>query len=178
VDQEGVDDSTRGAAAVEFALVAPLVIFLLFAIVEAGFGFSAMQTSTIAVSDAARAGSIARDAPDADQQVLAVLASRLDGLAGAEVVRVVTYEATSPSGEPPAACRSGTSVAGCNVYPGAVLGNPASATCSGWCPSQRATGDLLGVWVATEYDGMSGMTPMTFVFRDSAVVGIEPRIVE
>lgn len=171
-------DRSRGAAAIEFALVAPLVVFLFFAVIEAGFGFYAMQSSTIAVSDAARVGSIARADADADQQILATLADRLGSTRGTDVARVVVYEATSPTGEPPAACKAGSAMAGCNVYTGSVLKNPGSAACTGWCPDERQTGDLLGVWIEADYDGMSGVTPMTFSIVDSAVVAIEPEIVE
>jgi hypothetical protein len=165
-------------AAVEFALVAPLLVFVLFAIIEAGFGFYSQQATTIAISDAARVGSIARDDPTADRQILEVLADRVDGVRGTEVVRIVTFEATSPGDAPPAACISGTGAAGCNVYDGTVLDNPAGASCSGWCPSERRTGDLLGVWLQADFDGLSGMTPMTLEIEDSAIVAIEPVIIE
>lgn len=168
----------RGVAAIEFALVAPLLVFVLFAIIEAGFGFYSQQATTIAISDAARAGSIARDDPTADQQVLEVLADRVDGVRGTEVVRIIIFEATSPGDEPPAACVSGAGAVGCNVYDGSVLDDPAAATCSGWCPDQRRTGDLLGVWLRADFDGLSGMTPMTLEIEDSAIVVIEPEIVE
>lgn len=171
-------DDDRGVAAVEFALVVPLLIFVLFAIIEAGFGFYSQQATTIAISDAARAGSVLRDDPTADRQILQVLADRVDGVRGTEVVRIVTFEATSPGDAPPTACVTGAGAVGCNVYDGSVLDNPAGATCSGWCPSERRTGDLLGVWVHADFDGLSGMTPMTLKIRDAAIVAIEPEIVE
>ncbi len=44
----------EGAAAVEFALIMPLLLILLFGIVQYGFYFYAMQAGSSAVGDAAR----------------------------------------------------------------------------------------------------------------------------
>lgn len=51
----------RGAAAVEFALVLPIVLLLLFGIVEFGRGYNAKITLTHAAREGARAAAIGDD---------------------------------------------------------------------------------------------------------------------
>lgn len=46
--------NTDGAVAVEFALVAPILFFILFAIIEIGRGFFTLSTLRLAVEDSAR----------------------------------------------------------------------------------------------------------------------------
>lgn len=170
-------DHSRGAAAVEFALVAPLLIFLVFGIIEAGFAFYGREATALAVSDASRAGSIQRNDAAADREILTLLGGRLDRAAGTSFTRVVVYEAATLTDPPPAACIAGSPVTGCNVYGPAALANPASATCTGWCPADRETDDLLGVWVGVRYDSLTEIVPLNFDFGDWAVTRIEPQVV-
>lgn len=51
----------RGAAAVEFALVAPLLFMLVFAIIDFGFGFHAWDATQNAAREGARAGAVNPD---------------------------------------------------------------------------------------------------------------------
>jgi Flp pilus assembly protein TadG len=66
----------RGAAAVEFALILPLLILLLFGIIEFGRGYNAKVTLTHAAREGARALAVGDDDPE---QVTRDAATFLDG---------------------------------------------------------------------------------------------------
>lgn len=51
--------NARGAAAVEFALIVPILVFLLFAIISYGYMLSFRQAVSQAASEAARASAVA-----------------------------------------------------------------------------------------------------------------------
>jgi Flp pilus assembly protein TadG len=53
--------SQRGAAAVEFALIAPLLFMLVFGIIEFGFGFHAWDSTQNASREAARVAAVRPD---------------------------------------------------------------------------------------------------------------------
>ncbi len=55
------DDGERGAAAVEFALVLPILVLILFGIIDYGLYFNTSLQSRWGVHDAARAAAVAPD---------------------------------------------------------------------------------------------------------------------
>jgi Flp pilus assembly protein TadG len=57
-DDARSDAGQRGAAAVEFALVAPLLFLLVFGIIDFGFGFHAWDASENAAREAARVAAV------------------------------------------------------------------------------------------------------------------------
>jgi Flp pilus assembly protein TadG len=87
----------RGAAAVEFAIIAPLLILLLFGIVEYGFVFNAQLQVTGAAREAAREMAITSDAGQANAAALGATA----GLAPALTAGDITYSTgtTCPAGQ-------------------------------------------------------------------------------
>src|SRR3954453_23710032 len=85
----------RGAAAVEFALVTPLLLVILFGIVDYGIWFSDSISARQAVRDGARAGPIDSlgacattvTGTDADLHKLAcTISSRMDQISGSTYV--------------------------------------------------------------------------------------------
>lgn len=82
----GLIASAEGSAAVEFALVAPLVLLIFTAIVQIGMAGYLRATLTAAAADGARAGALSGAAPGvATRRTEAMLA---DSLAAGVVVRV------------------------------------------------------------------------------------------
>jgi len=80
----------RGAAAVEFALVLPILALLLFGIIEFGRGYNAKVTLTHAVREGARALAVGAADPEA---VTRDAATSLDGSK-----LVVTVSTCTPGG--------------------------------------------------------------------------------
>ena len=166
----------RGASLVEFALVMPIIAFILFGIVDVGFGMQAREAVSLSLSDATRTGAVARQSPDADIQVLEAIADRLETAVGVEINRVVIDNADDILSEPSATCRAGTPETGCNVYD-SITSLPGGCT-GGWCPDDREADDLLGVWIDAEYTTVTDYSPFDLQWTDHAVVIVEPEIVE
>jgi TadE-like protein len=84
----------RGATLVEFAVLAPLLILLLFGIVEMGLALRDQLTVANSVSGAARIGSVVGNQPEADIAVLdAVEAGLVGGLDADVITKVIIYKA-------------------------------------------------------------------------------------
>lgn len=66
---------TRGQAVVEFALLAPLFLFLLFALVTVGYWMNAQQIITHAAQEGARIGALTNDNGQIEGAILATMAS-------------------------------------------------------------------------------------------------------
>lgn len=97
----------RANAIVETALVLPVLVVLLVAIIEGGTLLYARLTVEHAVRAAARAVSVAADAVDGDARALDMLRSRVGGLDPDAIERIVFYRAASPDAGPPPACAAG-----------------------------------------------------------------------
>lgn len=86
------DDS--GAAAVEFALIMPILLVLVFGIIQYGFYFYAMQSGTSATGDALRRLSVGACQTQSERDAL--IASSLGGaLQGAISADTVVYKTTA-----------------------------------------------------------------------------------
>ncbi len=166
-------NSERGASLVEFALVAPLFFLLIFAIIEGSALFYARNTIGLAAADASRAGSIDSFAADADVGIVKSLADAEDRVFGAKIDRIIIFRAEEDGAIPSAGCRSGVSDSTCAVYEPANFDSP---SCSGWCPSNRQPDDLLGVWVETTYEGLSGMNPFNVTWSEQRFSLVEPEL--
>jgi len=59
----------RGAAAVEFAIIAPLFFLLVFAIIDFGFGFHAWDGTQNAAREGARVGAVTPDTGEIESRV-------------------------------------------------------------------------------------------------------------
>jgi Flp pilus assembly protein TadG len=91
----------RGAAAVEFALIMPILLVLVFGIIQYGWYFYAMQAGTSAVSDAARRVAVGNCQNSGDVQTL--IYNKLGGATTASsasgVTTTVAYTNTDGSAD-------------------------------------------------------------------------------
>lgn len=111
-------EAERGAVAVEFALVLPLLLMILFAIIELGHAYNVQISVTHAARESARTMAITQDWTDAKEAALAssptLSAAKLQFptqpacVAGAPVEVVLTYPLPGLTGLLP----SGISVTG------------------------------------------------------------------
>ena len=193
----------RGAALVEAALVLPIVLLFIFAILEFGFLWRNVNQVERSLQSAGRTGSNLGTNRFADFEMLRAIDSGLDGMESATIERVIVFNSTDADGAVPANCltvdvasspMSPHGVGGtCNVYSGAQVavdspsGFPVSGAngCAGgswdgsWCPSARDNSDpgltYLGVFVKVVYTPTTNLIqgPTLDVTR-STVYRVEP----
>ncbi len=107
-------DGERGAALVEFAMLTPLFLLLLFGIIEFGLAFRTQLTVSNAVQQAGRVAATLGNDLDMDYETLASMQQGLNNLPGGTIKWVHIYNADT-SGNPMSACSPG-GTSNCNVY--------------------------------------------------------------
>ncbi len=185
----------RGAALVEFVLLAPVLVLVVAGVLEFGMAWRDSMTVSNALRSGARVGSNAGRDRLADYDILKSIESAMKEIPDtARVQRIVIYKADTTNSAPSAACMAGTPVTGlCNVYTGADMARPQSdysgtTSCGGsapdrfWCPTsrqnQQALGaDYLGVWMQVKYNWVTHVFPGTgLTIKDRAIMRLEPRL--
>jgi Flp pilus assembly protein TadG len=195
--------SDDGSVLVEFALVAPLLFLILFAIMEFGFIFKDTLTINNMTRAAARTGAAAGDNtnPSADYQMLSALKAS-GGALSAQIQGVIIFKASGTSSSLPAGCSLTSSVPGeCNVYTPLQISEiqttyaaqlaqyPNSFGCASgswdasWCPGTRVVSqsgnggsgpDYLGVYISTKHSNVTGFFH-SMTLQDAAVMRLEPQ---
>jgi hypothetical protein len=188
---QGKPANERGAALLEFALVAPILILLVFGIIEYGMFFKDYLTVSNTTRAGARVGSAAGSNADADYQILQAVKTAAAALpGGANSIEWVTiYRSATTGGGPTATCQTTSSAADrCNVYAPSDFNQPASRFGCGpgsldsvWCPTTRqdsqAIGpDYVGVWVKTTHNFATKLFGASRTITDSVVMRIEPKM--
>lgn len=185
----------RGAALVEFVLLAPVLVLVVAGVLEFGMAWRDSMTVSNALRSGARVGSNAGRDRLADYDILKSIESAMKEIPDtARVQRIVIYKADTTNSAPSASCMAGTPVTGlCNVYTGADMARPQSdysgtTSCGGsapdrfWCPTsrqnQQALGaDYLGVWMQVKYNWVTHVFPGTgLTIKDRAIMRLEPRL--
>lgn len=103
----------NGAAAVEFALVVPILIVLLLGIIEFGLAFSAQLQVTNAAREAARVMAIQNSTSAASSAALAAAPSLNPAMTASEVA----YGITTSAGAAASSCSAGGTVTVTIRYP-------------------------------------------------------------
>jgi Flp pilus assembly protein TadG len=158
-------DSDRGSLIPEFALAAPILIFMMLAIFEFGMGYRERINTEAAVRSAARQASNLGDTRPADYEALVGFQSVMSRAKHITINRVVIYKATGASGAPSvASCLTAPATAtgtgvnnACNIYSNTQLqslGSPytvhfgtTDTACAGsawdrfWCPPTMRNAD-------------------------------------
>lgn len=163
----------RGAAALEFALVAPLFFLVVFGGIEIGYMFRSHLTIQDTARVAARVASVERSSDDADLEIIKLIERRASSLNG-DVQRIVIFSADTLNSEldPTSPCRTGTTNnqgEKCNVYAdidgdlGALvaeleghLSNPLTAPTPGIQSSDRGPWDNIGIYIEYDYNYVTG----------------------
>lgn len=99
-----MDDSDRGAALVEAVLVVPVLIFLIFAIIEIGGVLKSYSGAASTVRLGGRSAGLAASDPLADAQILAKVADQTKTMGRDDIQLVVIWHASGPGDHPPAGC--------------------------------------------------------------------------
>ncbi len=171
----------RGAAALEFALVAPLFFLVVFGGIEVGLMFRSNLTVSDMARSSARIGSIERDSIDADRAIISRIDDSTRNLNG-DVLRVVIFKADTLASEVPGDCLTGSSKAGiCNVYVTPAgggsddlkeIGEGGGTLQTGYLTSQRTQLTNIGVHIVYEYSYVTGFFD-TITLSASSVEVIE-----
>ena len=157
VGDSGARRGERGAALVEAAIVTPLLLMLVFGIIEFGFAFKDTLTLANGSRSGARVASAAGTDPSADWFVLQAVKGATGSLAN--VNEIVVFKATGPNGVVPASCASGTPSGGsCNVYMAADYSSISQPFCPRRIPrrirgSQLRAKPVFLPWVARTTSG-------------------------
>ncbi len=181
----------RGAALLEFALVAPVLLLLIFGAIEYGMFFKDYLTVSNTTRTGARVGSAAGSGADADYQIIQAVKAAATALPGGatSIQQLSIYKSTSAGGGPSATCQTTSSATdGCNTYTASVFSQPstkfgcgAGSLDSAWCPTTRvdsqAVGpDYIGVWVKTTHPFVTRLFGSSRTITDDVVMRIEPKI--
>lgn len=105
----------RGAAAVEFALIMPILLLLVFGIISYGYMLSFRQAISQGAAEGARAAAVAQRDVDQQPDALAAMNQALD-----------TYGVTCSGST---LTRDGESVGTCTVSTATCAGEPATVRC-------------------------------------------------
>ena len=168
----------RGAALVEFALVAPLF----FTVVFGGIEFGLMARTQLTIQDvarsAARVASIERTTPDADRAILESIQNRAGALNGS-IERVVIFAPDTLVEDVPMGCTGELAASDddvCTVYEdtdiaGIVDGSQSLPTV-GFLASDRGQLSNVGVYIEFEYRFVTGFFD-TRIMRATSVEVVE-----
>lgn len=171
----------EGAALVELAIIASVLLTLVFGTFETGMAWSDSQLVTQAARAGARSVSQLGINPQADSFAVQSVEAALGDLSG-NVTRIVIYDAAAADGSMSAACAAASPpgvVGQCSVYDGTHFGTYGAWTDGAWAPADRnnglVTGHYLGVSVEIDRPFITGFLDGTsFTITDTTVMKIEP----
>jgi hypothetical protein len=184
------DGHERGAAMVEMAIVTPLLVLLVFSILEYGLLFQEKLTVASAAASSARTGATMGTRAEADFAILQALEAGLYGQVDASVIVFADiFKADSVTGAKSGQYNRYTYVAtnvGCkwSPCPDPALGSPTYGIPSGWGdPAGRDTEldptggglDVLGVEITYHHSAITGFIPgVERDLTERALVRLEP----
>ena len=159
----------RGAAMVEFALIAPLFFLVVFGGIEIGLMFRSYLALEDVTRTAGRVASIERNSADADAAILDQIARSVSPLQG-DVQSVTIFNADSLDDEFDAEVGC---VGPCNHFT-IDEGDFATANqvVAGWDSSTRNEGDNIGIFIEFDYNYATGFFD-TLTLSSSTIQVIE-----
>jgi Flp pilus assembly protein TadG len=163
---------SRGQAMVEFAIVAPILFFLLLGVFESGLLLFVVGTARFSAGDAARQESESGNAAAADQLTIAVIRNGAMGtttLATVRQIDIFKLNEDALTGALTPTCNAGATVPpaevnGCyNTYrlDGRTMAGAIYPTAPPWPPATRSVKnratDFLGVRIWYQYNWKTGV---------------------
>ena len=175
--------SESGASAVEFALIAPLLVFLTIGLIELGiFMWNLSRTQSSVAASIRTAGTLSRVDGYEDQVADALKATAVSS--NAQPVSLVVYRADPATGRPATLSAGITDYSNCTsdcfiFYWNSTTKNWTKSTSPTWDASQQkacgpsAETDFVGVWMKSNYKPITGYgIKSSFVTR--GIARLEP----
>ncbi len=165
-------DSERGAALIETALIASVVLVLAVGAAEMGFALLDWLAVSSATREGARTGSASGDDPAADKLILAAVDQALASNPSAIVKEVWIFQSDSSGSVT-------NPLGGTNIYRQVGGGFVCDNGCP-WAPTSRSTDalslDYLGVRVIFQHDWLTGLVPWfgSQTWQDDTIMRLEP----
>ncbi len=191
-----IDDQQRGAAIVEAALIMPVLLLLVFGVLEMGMLMRDNLTLAQSTRDGARAASAYGNIDDADFRILQIVGNASSAVPDRVVTKVVVFDPGSlnENGAPSNTCKTanvGQAASGpngaCNVYTLADIERPQLfGDCADintldryYCPADRevslGNSDYIGVWIEFEHRYVTGLFGRDITITDQTIMRIEPK---
>jgi Flp pilus assembly protein TadG len=149
-----------GSAAVEFALMAPLLLLLVFGIVAYGYMLSFRQALSQGATEGARAAAVSAY-PTQSQKVTDAVSGVNDALGGYGVQCAIATNATTGTLR-----RDGVAVGSCTVSPATCVNNALAS-----CMSVQITYDYQNHPLVPEVPGVGLVLPNSLSYTAVAQVG-------
>ncbi len=169
-------DSERGASLVEFSLVLPILLVIVFGILEMGMAFGTTITVGSAAQEGARVASFKGNDIDADcvalESVIAELGSEVDQVTTIKIYRVDSAGYAEPLKTNTYAYSGVGDITDCTKWNGTVLWPAADRNVTvGTTPL-----DVLGVEVSSTHRWVTQFPPFTGTISvdESTIVRLEP----
>ena len=190
--REGRHARQRGAALVEFAIVAMFLVTISAGAFDYGMAWRVGLATNESARTGARVGSALGTNYLADWYALSGARAALQNSGRLkDVQRVVIYRSDTVTGEVPAACTTATTTTEkCNILTGnqfralqqsnvnTTTGCITTATVANWCPSSRnnvqLTAEYYGVWIQNYYRNQFRMISSGTTINRDAVMRLEP----
>lgn len=182
-------DAQRGAALIEAAVALPVLMLLVFGIMEMGMLMRDNLTLAQATRDGARAASAFGNIDGADFRTLQIIEQAANAVPDKVVTRIVIFDPgiAEVNGVPSDSCKAGIAVVNeCNVYEIADLLEPHRfGDCSDtttldyyYCPSDRdvtVDAGYVGVWIEFEHRYVTGLFGDNVTLTDQTIIRLEPK---
>lgn len=168
---------------IEAAFVLPVLILVVFGIIEFGFAFRDAQVVTSATRTGARVGATLARQPSPNDYLTAVKAAVLGALKNnigdGQIVYLTVYKANSTTGQP----AGGGGFEGCSTDCARFTFSGGAWVAAGgtaWAPSNmKACGsvghtDYLGVYLRAKHLNFTPLLGNSITLKDSTVMRLEP----
>ena len=170
-------DSERGASLVEFSLVLPILLVIVFGILEMGMAFGTKITVGSAAQEGARVASFKGNDLDADcvalESVIGELGSEVNRVTAIKIYRVDTSGNAEPLKTNTYTYSGVGDITDCTKWNGTVLWPAADRNVT---VSTSTPLDVLGVEVTSTHDWVTQFPPFsgTIGIDESTIVRLEP----